>query len=385
MDVLLLNDEFPPLGGGAANACRYLLEEMAELDINIDLVTSSPSRRFECEKIGQSIIVYKLAVAKRNIHSWTRREILTYSWRARGFIQKLLRAKRYDLCHAFFGVPCGAIAYLFRKEMPYIVSLRGSDVPGFNPRFSLLYVFLKPVIRKVWRDAEAVIANSDGLRELAYETDPECQMDVIFNGVDTDQFRRASDKENKNVLRILCVSRLIRRKNIHNLLRSLPQLRARFGAIFEVWVVGEGPQEAELRGIAEQFGVADMVTFKGYVRHSSLPDIYSNSDIFVLPSMNEGMSNAVLEAMACGLPIVTTDTGGTRELIRGNGLVIPRGDPAVIANAIGELMENPLLRTRMGERSAKLAAQFTWRAAAEGYQEIYEKICHVGRVSRPDT
>jgi len=89
MKILMLNYEFPPLGGGAANACKYILKEMSRKGIEVDLVTSS-SNKFEIERAGKSVNVYKLAVGKKSIHYWTQREILTYSWKARRFIKSLL-------------------------------------------------------------------------------------------------------------------------------------------------------------------------------------------------------------------------------------------------------------------------------------------------------
>ncbi|MFC1925772.1 glycosyltransferase family 4 protein [Chloroflexota bacterium] len=365
----------PPLGGGAANACYYLIKEMAKKDVFVDLVTSSPSREFQTEKIGESIDIYKLPVAKKDIHYWTQREILTYSWKARKFIKGLMKEKQYDLCHAFFGIPCGAIAYLFRKELPYIVSLRGSDVPGFNQRFSFQYIFLKPVIRKVWKNSGAVIANSEGLKELAKKTDRNCAIDIIYNGIDTEQFKPT--RSNGDKLRILCVSRLIERKGIDYLLRSLPLIKERYGNVFELWIVGEGNLEQHLKGLSKQLGVEDIVSFKGYVEHDRLPETYSSSDIFVLPSLNEGMSNTILEAMASGLPIVTTDTGGTNELIKGNGIVIASEDIASIADAIGKLIEDPTTRIKMGDVSLELAQGLSWAMVTEQYIQTYNKVALV--------
>jgi len=364
----MLNYEFPPLGGGAANACKYILKEMSRKGIEVDLVTSSPSR-FETEKIGENVNIYKLNVGKKNIHYWTQMEILTYSWKARAFIKSLIKEKQYNLCHAFFGIPCGAIAYLSRKELPYIVSLRGSDVPGFNQRFSFQYIFLKPIIRGVWRNAKSVIANSEGLKKLAQKTDLNCTIEIIHNGIDTEQFKPA--RNNKDKLRILCVSRLIERKGIDYLLRSIPPIKEKIGNTFEVWIVGEGNLEQQLKGLARQLGVADVVSFKGCIEHSRLPDIYASSDIFVLPSLSEGMSNSILEAMACGLPIIATDTGGTKELINGNGVILPTEDAEGIADAISKLNEEPSLREKMGIKSRRLATELSWSTVAERYLGIY--------------
>ncbi len=137
MRILMLNYEYPPLGGGGSNACKYILKEFAKKDIEVDLVTSSPSNTFETKKIGDTVSIYKLPVNKKDIHYWTQREIITYSLKAHGFIKNLMKEKEYDVCHAFFGIPCGAIAYLFREKMPYVVSLRGSDVTELFKRWQI--------------------------------------------------------------------------------------------------------------------------------------------------------------------------------------------------------------------------------------------------------
>jgi len=137
MRVLMLNYEYPPIGGGASNATYYLLKEFAiRRNIEVDLVTSSPNTKFKKEELGDNIVIHKLPIGKKKLHYWTQREILAYSKRAYKYIKKLMQIKKYDVTHAFFGIPSGAIAYLFKKEIPYVVSLRGSDVPGFNKRFS---------------------------------------------------------------------------------------------------------------------------------------------------------------------------------------------------------------------------------------------------------
>ena len=87
----------------------------------------------------------------------------------------------------------------------------------------------------------------------------------------------------------------------------------------ELTLVGDGNQEEELKELAKGLGVFDMVVFKGYVNHDNIGEIYRNSDLFVLPSQNEGMGSALLEAMASGLPAIVTDTGGTSELLGGTG------------------------------------------------------------------
>jgi L-malate glycosyltransferase len=371
MRILMLNYEYPPLGGGAANACKYILNELAKMSIEVDLVTSSP-HKFEIEGIGDNIHIYKLPVRKKSIHYWTLREIISYSWKAKKQVDKLIAENHYNLCHAFFGIPCGAIAYLYKKKIPYIVSLRGSDVPGFNKRFSLFYIFLKPIIRKIWRKSRAIIANSEGLKLLAQKTDHDCKIGVIYNGIDTQQFRPVRPDNHTDKLRILCVSRLIKRKGIEYLLKSIPLVKEKAGKNFEVWIVGEGNLEEELKDLSSDLGLSDLVVFKGYVAHENLPEIYASSDLFVLPSFNEGMSNTILEAMASGLPIITTDTGGKRELINSNGVIIKEGNKQDIAEAIINLAGNPDKRKMMGQESKLMADSLSWEKVCEAYLKLYE-------------
>ena len=107
--------------------------------------------------------------------------------------------------------------------------------------------------------------------------------------------------------------------------------------------------------------------------HDSIADLYRTSDVFVLPSLNEGMSNALLEAMASGLPVIVTDTGGTSELIDGNGVVVPMGDSNAIAEAIREFMEKQNTH-KMGMRSREIAEQMGWGAIGEAYLKVYGEL-----------
>lgn len=372
MNVLMLNYEYPPLGGGAGNATYYLLHEFGERDnLTVDLVTSSATGRYEEEHPSDNITIYKLPIRKKSIHYWTMREILSYSIKVHAFLKKR-GIHKYDLVHAFFGIPCGGIAWFNRKQMPYIVSLRGSDVPGFNERFSLQYVFLSPLIRHIWREAHAVVANSAGLRDLAHRTAPLLNIHLIPNGIDTRKFMVRQDRNDGRIV-IITVARLIRRKGIDNLLRALPGIIKQHPEV-SVRIIGEGNMEKELRLLALNLGISDHVEFLGYIPHNELPEYYTTSDIFVLPSQNEGMSNTVLEAMASGLPIITTDTGGTKELIRDNGEIIPVGDPDAIASAIHRYLVDRKLRNTHGSCSRLLAESMDWTQIADKYISLYRAV-----------
>ncbi len=367
MRILMLNYEFPPLGGGAANANYYLLKEFSKIEnLYIDLVTSSPDT-IKQEQFSDNIQIYKLRVDKSEVHHWTIFEILLYSKKAYQKAKILKRMEKYDLIHAWFGIPCGYIAK--KLDLPYIVSLRGSDVPGFNVRFSPEYIFLTPIIKSVWANAEKVIANSEGLKNLALRT-LDSPIEVIYNGVNTKEFTPKYDKI--ETLKALCVSRLIKRKGIEYLIEAIEHLNV------ELTIVGRGIQEYKLKQLCKKFSVEEKVNFALYVPHEEIKNYYKEADIFILPSLNEGMSNTMLEAMASGLPIITTDTGGIKELMNSNGFVIPIKNSEAITRSLDQYIKNPKLIKKHGLKSRQIAERMNWENIAKEYYRLYEEIFRHG-------
>ena len=173
------------------------------------------------------------------------------------------------------------------------------------------------------------------------------------------------------------MNRLIQRKGLDVLLRALSEVHKELGEVFELQVVGEGNLDAELTKLSATLGLSHLVTFQGAVPHERLPDVYRRVDAFVLTSRAEGMSNALLEAMASGLLPIVTDTGGSAELVDGNGIVIPADDPAALVNALKRVLFDADLRCRMGRESRQRAEALSWRSAAQQYLAIYRDIQQV--------
>ncbi|MFQ5645596.1 MAG: glycosyltransferase [bacterium] len=372
MKVLFLNYEFPPIGGGGANATRYFFKEFSTVpDLEIDLVTASWNSP-GIENFSPNIRLHKLDIHKKRLHYWTHREVIEYLFKAYTYSRSLIKKTEYDLCHAFFGFPSGLVAYRLRKKLPYIVSLRGSDVPGFNNRFSWEYVFLTPLFKKIWSRSREVVANSRGLKLLAAQTAPLQEIGIIYNGIDTGEFAPQENRPAEaDEFNIITVSRLIERKGLDYLIKALPEIP---NPRTKLTIIGEGNLQNKLKLLARELGVYDRVDFPGFVEHRHLPEYYRNADLFVLPSKNEGMSNTVLEAMACALPVITTDTGGTDELIRDNGIIIPMEDSGAISRAVREIMTDAGLRKKMSGKSRESALEFGWHKQAMKYLALYRKI-----------
>jgi phosphatidylinositol alpha-1,6-mannosyltransferase len=384
MRVLMLDNEFPPLGGGTGVVNWHLLQEMSAYDLGVDLVTSSRTRdRYDVQHFGPGITIYRVPVDNKNIHHSSNQELLRYAWRGLVVSRRLVRQHRYDLSFAFAGVPAGAMSYALKATagLPYVVSLQGPDVPGFEARYGYIYPVLKPLLRAVWRNAAAVIAISKEHQRLAHQTVSELDISIIPNGVNPRVFRPADAPHQSAEVNILCVGRLIERKGQHVLLRAFARLRGRPGRPIRLTLVGTGDAERSLRLLAADLGIADLVSFAGFVPRDSMPDVYRKADIFALPSQSEGMSVALLEAMASGLPVIVTDTGGTGELVQNgvNGFVIPWGDETSLSDSIGDLVGDAELRRRMGFNSRTKSADFDWSVITQEYVHLLHKVAGASR------
>jgi glycosyltransferase involved in cell wall biosynthesis len=293
-------------------------------------------------------------------------------WQAREF--------RPDVVHIFFGVPDGPIGWLLKRTygLPYIISLRGADVPSDEvKRFAKQYKLLRPFIRWLWRDADALVAVSNGLRSYAKETSPDLPIQVISNAIDLSAFTPAPQRDTNGLVRLLYVGRFNVFKNVETLVEAVGKLSQMDVGEFELNLVGEGEQRPVLERIVSELGLTRRVKFAGWVARDQIADHYRLADVFVTATTWEGMPNTVLEAMACGLPIVGTQASGLHELVRDglNGYLVPTKDPEALAQALARLMGDGYERRRMGRESRRLAErEFAWEYIAAQYLEVYKQV-----------
>jgi len=186
MKILIINYEFPPIGGGGGKANLNLLKEYAKTsELEVDVLTSFHQPSIKIEDFSDNIKIYRIGIHKKKMHYWRKIEVIEWIWKAGKFYKKMINNKKYDLIHSFFGFPSGWLCYRTRKKMPYVISLRGSDVPGLNSRLAIDYKILGPVFKNIWKNSLAIIACSNGLKKRALRFFPDISIDVIPNGVDT--------------------------------------------------------------------------------------------------------------------------------------------------------------------------------------------------------
>jgi len=380
LNLLMLNFEFPPIGGGAGYALLAILKQYANRnDMRVDVLTSAPPLGGKqpgtfVEEFSCNITICKIGLHKKDLHFWRKTEVIEWLVKAQFYYRKLLRENNYDLVHAFFGFPTAYLCYRSAKKLPYIISLRGSDVPGQHARLKLDYKILGPLLFKpIWRNAALLVACSEGLKMRALRFMPSASIDVIPNGVDLERFSPAENTKSPDVLRLLTVGRLSVTKRVEMLIDTVNILN-KDGYNVHFTIVGGGQLEQQIRHIVADAKLSDIIDITGRIEAEMMPQVYRQNDIFISATMQEGMSNAMLEAMASGLPIVTTRCEGVEELIKDNGFIVETAQAKQIADAIKQLADDRQTHKKMSAAARQQAEKFSWSSVAERYLKIYESL-----------
>jgi glycosyltransferase involved in cell wall biosynthesis len=262
---------------------------------------------------------------------------------ARGTVRRLARAGRAQILDAHFGYPDGFAATRVGRWLgiPVTVTLRGTEVRhAADPQ-------LRTLLARALNDASRLFAVSSSLRAVAggLGIDPS-RIRVVGNGVDAGKFVRADRSQARRALGLAADARvlvtvggLVERKGFHRVIECLPALLERHPGLQYLCVGSSGPEgdySREIAAAVQAAGAGDRVHMLGAVPHGELARVLSAADVFVLSTRNEGWANVLLEAMACGLPVVATDVGGNAEVVAhpGLGSIVPFGDPKALGTAL---------------------------------------------------
>jgi glycosyltransferase involved in cell wall biosynthesis len=208
-----------------------------------------------------------------------------------------------------------------------------------------------------------------------------CDVARVPKGVDATLFspdgadlRAQLSLQSKRV--VIAVGRLVPIKNMALLLHALRLVRMRVRDA-HLLIVGEGPEQSALANQTVAHGLRDAVTFAGFVPFDRLPAYYRTADAFALPSRFDNSPNAVLEAMASGLPIVATDVGGVAAFVErpAGGSLVPPDDPRALSEAVVEWLESPARRRAAATHNRRVVLdRYSWRASATRLLEVYEDV-----------
>ena len=374
MKILIINSEYPPIGGGAGNASANIAARFAHMGHETTVITSRFGKLPHLER-HRNLTLYRIPSLRRKQDRSGPFEQLVFLLSASLWIFGMVPRFKPNATLAFFGVPSGAIAWLLKKVfgVPYIVSLRGGDVPGFRPYdFQRYHKILTPFLRLIWKNASAVVANSNGLRQLASVFDASFDIPIIPNGVDLQEY--ATEVRAWSPPRLLSVGRLVHQKGLDLAMQALACLK---DLEWEWCIAGDGPQINALRSLANELGIRDRITFPGWRSHAELVECYKGSNLFLFPSRHEGMPNVVLEAMSSGLPIIASRIAGNEELVVDGetGILFPSEDVEALYVALRKLLTDASQRQKMGIASRRrVEALYSWENTAQQYTLLLETI-----------
>ena len=308
-------------------------------------------------------------------------------------LRKELRGQDYDVVHAHWVVPSGAMAALVLGSdgPPLVVSLHGSDV--FLSEKSGV---ARLGARRAFRTAARVTACSRDLSERSIPLGARSAPEVIPYGVASEVFRpdpaggadlRAELAVSPDAFVLFAAGRLVHKKGFEYLLEAAAELIRRRRAV-ELVIAGKGDLEEDLARRAQALGISAHLKLAGNVDRSALPRYFAMADAVVVPSVRDaagnvdGLPNVLLEAMASAKAIVATDVAGIPDALRAGeeGLLVAEKDPAGIADAVEELIRSEELRTRLG-RAARMRVEedLSWKNAGEKFESVLRSVAEARR------
>jgi teichuronic acid biosynthesis glycosyltransferase TuaC len=263
-------------------------------------------------------------------------------------VRKLRNEQDIEIIDSHFTYPDGLAATNLARTLGLksIITLRGTEVPHARKRGR------SKQLAKAWKRADKLFAVSKSLALCAVElgVDPQ-KCTVIGNGIDTEKFQPLAKADAKRRLKIgedekviITVGGLVERKGFHRVVQCLPELlevNPKLVYLIVGGVSAEGDYRPQINALAEQLGVTKHVRFLGPLAPEELSVPLSAANVFVLSSSNEGWANVILEAMACGTPVVATDVGGNAEVISSDelGYIVPFGDRQKLLGAIQRALD----------------------------------------------
>jgi glycosyltransferase involved in cell wall biosynthesis len=366
---------FDPVGG-MQNDAGQLTRALDRRGVAQTIITAYRPGAPRREHIGDHATVFRVGLPVRRLRQ-------LYSVPAS--VRLPLYARAADLVHAHLAedlavVPL-ALAAARLNRLPLVLTIHTSlthTLTVTNPRSGLLKILGGAMERLGQRHAVAIIALTPRTGELLVERGiPADRVHVIPPGVDAARFRPPLPDLLHDIPRprAVFIGRLCAQKAVATLIMAIQQLPPNVHVV----LVGDGPQRASLEALTAGLGLRDRTHFRGFVPPQDVPAVLAGADVFVLPSRYEELGSVLLEAMAAGVPIVASSTGGVPDVVRDGvtGLLVPPGDPGALASAVRAVLDDPGLADRLRAGARATAHQHDSDTLADRVLHLY------GRIARP--
>jgi len=369
MRILMVVPKYPfPVVGGLERQAHELAKSLVQRGHTVHALSS----RFDSGQNGiesiDGVLVHRV--------EWVEFKPGRFLLSPFSLVRILYKLKRdVDVVHVHNISWFGGFVTLFAKavRLPVITKLPNigdSGIPGMRrcPFGTLRIALLK------CSDA-IIVMTSESVAELAGIGYPPARVLKVTNGISLLPAAATRSSSSSSAVRVVFVGRLTPQKGLPNLFHAWAAVKARATRPVMLRLIGDGPQRDELRALALTLGLGEAVEFVGYC--GDVAAELATTDLFVLPSYNEGNSNAILEAMRARLPVIATRVGGARTQVGSEGerFLVPPDDRQALADRLLELIEDAALRLRLGSAMrARIENLFAIERIAAVYEQAYELI-----------
>lgn len=361
MRIAIIINLFPPKWlAGTELATYHLAEHLAKKGHEIHVITSQDEGTAE-NSYEKGFYIHRLS--KKNIRFLSP----LLFWKD---IFWIIQRIKPDIVHGQ-DISSGIPALLTKKllKIPFLIYGRGTDV--YDPDW-----FAKLTIKTIIKNADSVIALTSDMKkamQAIYDRD----ISVISNGIELNNYTNEPPVQNVggSEKRILFVGRLHPIKGVQYLLQAMQIVHAEMPDV-RLILVGDGEEREYLESLTDRLEIRGCVEFAGRVPHEKIQGYLGQADVFVLPSLSEGFPNVILEAMACGLPIVTTKVGGIPDIVTDgvNGYLVDAKNPDAIAEKILILLQNGQLSEEISIKNKEKVKKYKWENVVCKLEKIYLKI-----------
>lgn len=382
--ILIFSTAYFPFVGGAEVAIKEITERLSG-DFEFDLITARFQKNLPpVEKVG-NVTVYRVGKGILG------RGKFLLPFLGSMLAKKLHKTRSYNAIWSIMANQASIAASFFKKEfpnIPLVLTLQEGDEESHLKRYVLgndfLYkLFIRPFHLLVFKYADGVTAISSYLKNRAISSGVKLPIYIIPNGVDINKFSREISAEEKRSMRqelglkendmaLITVSRLNVKNGVGDVIKALTKLPENIKFI----ICGAGKLEQRLKLQTTNLGLQGRVVFKGFVEHSVLNKYLKACDIFIRPSLSEGLGNSFIEAMAAGLPVVATPVGGIVDFLFDGktGYFCRPNDPASVAETVKRVIVDQD-KGKITENAYKLAVlKYDWKNIAAQMKEIFDSM-----------
>lgn len=379
MKILQVAPYFQPYVGGQERYIFNLSKYLVKMGHKVHVITSNFPKAKEYEEIeGMTVVRQKVLMRPlRNV-------ITPDTFR----MNKLI--KDFDIVHVHDEHNFSAMMAAYfktKKKFPLVLTNHGQLIFGNRFLDIIERLYEISIGKSILGTCSSIVVNSLSDKEFLSLINPDIseRINILPNSIDPFEFDRYLNLDNTEFLKkyniygkyiILFVGQVIERKGVEYLIKAIPHMIGKTNRKdFVIMIVGPGDFLDRAKKIAKNLNVEKYVVFTGEISFDDLVHAYRSADLFVLPSLSEGLPTVILEAMYFDLPVISTDIPGTRDHFKDVSLLVPVEDEKSLADAIVELFNNTERARKLAQAGKKLVDEkYTWEVTAREYEKIYQKL-----------